>query len=153
MSTVRMGHLKDTTKKKPPLSSSCRKEKVKGNMNLLLKKISEELKISTKVLKTEGHPATMIGNLNEIVFGTDNILLVGEAAGLISPSSCEGISYALQSGLMAAQAMKTEANSIIDTYRKLCHPICRRLSDQLEKTQIVFDGEKRGAYLKGVMNK
>jgi len=124
----------------------------KRNMDLLLKKLSQELRISTKVLTTAGHPATMIGNLNEIVLGSDNILLVGEAAGFISPSSFEGISYALESGLMAAQAIKTESNPVIDTYRKLCNPICRRLSDQLEKTQVVFDKEKRGEYLRSVMN-
>ncbi|MBE9500818.1 MAG: FAD-dependent monooxygenase [Dehalococcoidia bacterium] len=124
----------------------------KRNMDLLLKKISEELKISTKVLKTEGHPATIIGNLDEIVLGTDNILLVGEAAGLISPSSFEGISYALQSGMMAAQAIRTESNSVIDTYRKLCNPICRRLSDQLEKSQIVSNREKRSEYLRSVIS-
>ncbi len=125
----------------------------KKNFNLLLKKVSEELNISPEIVEKEGHPATVIGNLGEIVLGTDNILLVGEAAGLISPSSFEGISYALESGLMAAQAIKTEPSSVIDTYRKLCDPMRRRLSHQLKKSQIVFDKEKRSEYFSTVTNK
>lgn len=124
----------------------------KKNVNLLLKKVSEELKISTEIIGTEGHPATVISNLNEIILGTDSVLLIGEAAGLISPSSFEGISYALESGLMAAQAIKTEPTSVIDTYRKLCNPMCRRLSSQLEKSQIVFNKRKRSEYFSTIMN-
>ncbi len=122
------------------------------SMDLLLKKVSEELKISTEIIEKEGHPATVIGNLDEIVLGTDNVLLVGEAAGLISPSSFEGISYALESGLMAAQAIKTEPTSVIDTYRKLCNPMYRRLSSQLEKSQIISNKEKRSEYFSTIMN-
>ncbi len=124
----------------------------KNNVNLLLKKVSEELKISTEIVGTEGHPATVISNLDEIALGTGNVLLIGEAAGLISPSSFEGISYALESGLMAAQAIKTESNSVITSYRELCEPLCRRLSSQLEKSQIVFNKKKRGEYFSTVMN-
>jgi len=121
-------------------------------MNLLLKKVAEELRISTEIVGTEGHPATLIGNLDEIALGTGNVLLIGEAAGLISPSSFEGISYALESGLMAAQAIKTEPDSVIDTYRKLCDPMCLRLSYQIEKSQIVFNKEKRSEYFSTIIN-
>ncbi len=124
----------------------------KRNMNLLLKKVAEELRISTEIVGTEGHPATLIGNLDEIALGTGNVLLIGEAAGLISPSSFEGISYALESGLMAAQAIKTEPDSVIDTYRKLCDPMCLRLSYQIEKSQIVFNKEKRSEYFSTIIN-
>ena len=38
--------------------------------------------------------------------GRNRIFLIGEAAGLISPSSSEGISFALRSGEALAKAMK-----------------------------------------------
>lgn len=43
--------------------------------------------------------------LNQIFCGEDACLLIGEAAGWISPSSLEGISYAMDSALMAAASM------------------------------------------------
>jgi geranylgeranyl diphosphate/geranylgeranyl-bacteriochlorophyllide a reductase len=43
--------------------------------------------------------------------GNDHVLLVGEAAGLVSPSSGEGISFALLSGAAAGRAVVAGANS------------------------------------------
>ncbi|HHU13517.1 MAG TPA: hypothetical protein GXZ64_09880 [Clostridiaceae bacterium] len=40
----------------------------------------------------------------DLFLGDDHVLLVGESAGLISPSSFEGISFALESGYAAATA-------------------------------------------------
>ncbi len=39
--------------------------------------------------------------------GRDRILLCGDAAGLVDPITGEGIAYALQSGLLAAEAIRT----------------------------------------------
>lgn len=44
--------------------------------------------------------------LSEIYLGEKDVLLIGEAAGWISPSSLEGMSYAMDSALLAAKAMK-----------------------------------------------
>lgn len=41
---------------------------------------------------------TVPRRLSDICLGHDGVYLAGEAAGLISPSSFEGISYALRSG-------------------------------------------------------
>lgn len=46
-------------------------------------------------------------NTKQICTGNDNIALIGEAAGFISPSSAEGMSYAFRSALALAQALKT----------------------------------------------
>ena len=46
-------------------------------------------------------------------YGANNAFLVGEAAGFISPSSLEGISYAIDSGHLLAQCFN---NSMLDPY-------------------------------------
>lgn len=43
---------------------------------------------------------------NQIFLGTGNIILIGEAAGWISPSSAEGMSYAFRSALALAKAFQ-----------------------------------------------
>ena len=55
---------------------------------------------------------------NGVFFGEDGAFLVGEAAGLISPSSFEGISYALESGEALALSLNTKSGKqILGTYR------------------------------------
>ena len=56
--------------------------------------------------------------IHEIECGKENIFLIGEAAGFISPSSLEGISYAMDSALALAKAMKDK--NIIKSYRSNC---------------------------------
>lgn len=43
--------------------------------------------------------------LNQICHGSNSVFLTGEAAGFISPSSAEGMSYAMKSGMMLANAI------------------------------------------------
>lgn len=59
----------------------------------------------TALEKTRGRPAIRLRSPREIFPGRGNILLAGEAAGLLCPWSGEGISYAVSSGLMAAAAL------------------------------------------------
>lgn len=54
-----------------------------------------------KRLVTEACPVVWSTSARDICLGEDDALLVGEAAGLISPSSLEGISFALESGYAA----------------------------------------------------
>ena len=49
-------------------------------------------------------------NINQIITGSDNIALIGEAAGFISPSSSEGLSYALKSALLLAKSLESKEN-------------------------------------------
>jgi geranylgeranyl reductase len=45
-------------------------------------------------------------NTQQISTGTKGVALVGEAAGWISPSSAEGLSYAFKSALILAQVLR-----------------------------------------------
>lgn len=54
----------------------------------------------------------------EIYLGEENIALVGEAAGFISPTSAEGISYAMLSGDALAKALLQGKENFLTRYEK-----------------------------------
>jgi geranylgeranyl reductase family protein len=56
-----------------------------------------------------------MGN-KEIYLGKENIALVGEAAGFISPTSAEGISYAMLSGNILAQSILENKENFLALY-------------------------------------
>jgi len=56
--------------------------------------------------------------VNQIQTGGGRVGLIGEAAGFISPSSAEGISYAFKSALALANALSQGIESWQDLYEK-----------------------------------
>jgi flavin-dependent dehydrogenase len=82
---------------------------------------SRALRRSCRMLSQPRRPA-------ELYPGTSDLLLVGEAAGLVSPSSGEGISYALSSGMAAARALASGApgRSYAASFRVIARAICRK---------------------------
>ena len=60
-------------------------------------------------VKREACAALYIRSTNDIVAGRGRVLLAGEAGGFMSPSSGEGISYALRSGILAGRALAANA--------------------------------------------
>ncbi|QUH31849.1 FAD-binding protein [Vallitalea guaymasensis] len=56
--------------------------------------------------------------LKQINLIRDNVVLIGEAAGFISPSSAEGISYALKSGTMLAHSINNYDLKFARNYTK-----------------------------------
>ncbi len=57
--------------------------------------------------------------LDQIYLGKANIALIGEAAGWISPSSAEGLSYSFRSAYALANAIQQRPDNIIaEYYRK-----------------------------------
>jgi len=56
--------------------------------------------------------------LSQICIGKDNVALLGEAAGWISPSSAEGLSYALRSAVMLAGALAPGPDDFVKRYRR-----------------------------------
>ena len=58
-----------------------------------------------KLKKREGCFVYLANKLNCVYTGKENHYLIGEAAGLISSSSLEGISYAMQSGYILAKVL------------------------------------------------
>ena len=71
--------------------------------------------------------------------GGQNAFLVGEAAGFISPSSLEGISYAIESGYLLAQCFNKAPNAPRRIYRQGTGPIRRKLLAKYLKRPFIFN--------------
>ena len=70
----------------------------------------------------------------DFVFGQNNkILLIGEAAGLVSASSGEGIGPAFYSGQQAARALNE--NGGLKLYQEYCSDLVEELSRKIRKSQ------------------
>ena len=61
--------------------------------------------------------------INNFCCGEQGVFLVGEAAGFISPSSLEGISYAIESGYLLAQCLNKNGNNVNQEYVKATRKI------------------------------
>lgn len=70
-------------------------------------------------IKTEGAFIYRTKKLSQFYLGVDSVTLIGEAAGAISPSSAEGISYALKSSLYLAQSLENGIDGYFDRYKKM----------------------------------
>jgi flavin-dependent dehydrogenase len=69
-------------------------------------------------IKTEGAFIFRPKKVSQLYAGRDGIALIGEAAGAISPSSAEGISYALKSSLYLAQSLEEGIEGFLDRYKQ-----------------------------------
>ena len=75
-----------------------------------------------------------------VCFGADGAYLVGEAAGLISPSSFEGISYALHSGQLLAEAFNatSDPRRITAHYRRRAAKLRRKVHMKCLKRPFMY---------------
>jgi len=72
----------------------------------------------------------------ELFAGTGGVLLAGEAAGLVSPSSGEGLSFAIESGAAAGRALDAEAPPT--AYQRAFRKPARRVALKLIKARVIF---------------
>jgi geranylgeranyl diphosphate/geranylgeranyl-bacteriochlorophyllide a reductase len=79
----------------------------------------------------------------DIFLGKGNIFLCGEAAGLISPSSAEGISYAINSAVICAKVLNENNKNLFDNYSKACKPILDRLDKKFLKSKLMSNVSQR----------
>lgn len=95
---------------------------LKENVNQKFLKLKEKLEkrgiIFGEKVKSEGTYIERPLNLSQINFGKENIFLIGEASGSISPSSAEGISYGLKTSEYLAKVLNSGGN--IKEYEKKC---------------------------------
>ncbi len=74
--------------------------------------------------------------------GKESVFLCGEAAGLISPSSAEGISYALRSGKACAEAINS-SKSPFKEYQNKLKGITGRLKEKFDKAKVLSSTKLR----------
>ncbi len=100
-------------------------------------------------LKTEACQVCSPRRMRDFITGSDGIYLLGEAAGLISASSFEGISSAMLSGRMLARAfMEKQPEKIARAYRKATRKLRFKLYTKTIKRQILCSPALRFAIMK-----
>ncbi|MDL2311193.1 FAD-binding protein, partial [Peptostreptococcaceae bacterium OttesenSCG-928-C18] len=77
-------------------------------------------------------------SLKEIEIGKDNVFLIGEAAGFISTSSLEGISFAMESAHILALSFKENGN-IYKNYRKNIRKLKFKIFKKILKTPFIYN--------------
>ncbi|MGI6365932.1 MAG: FAD-binding protein [Bacillota bacterium] len=87
-----------------------------------------------KSLKRRGCHLVRPSSPREICLGKDGIFLIGEAAGWISPSSAEGLSYAFRSALALARAIAGGKPRLLAHYRRQCRGLYLNILGKLAKS-------------------
>ncbi len=92
--------------------------------------------------KREAWSAVKAQSVKDIVAGRGRVLFAGEAAGIISPSSGEGISFAMNSGNLAGQAVcsSDDASLVLSNYETSLKPIKRVMAQRLRYFPVLNSG-------------
>lgn len=69
-------------------------------------------------IKREGCYILRPSSSKDVCLGENKVALIGEAASLISPTSAEGISYAMLSGFELAKALLKDKKNFLKLYKK-----------------------------------
>jgi len=100
-----------------------------------------------KCIKTEACLALSPRSAKDFITGKNGAFLIGEAAGFISPSSFEGISSALTSGVLLAKAFINGRN-IEKSYRNATLPLRLKLLAKVFKHKILYTPLTRSLIMK-----
>jgi len=93
------------------------KTEISFRVNLLKEKLKRfGYQIGNYVKRTAG-PLLRTTRTNQIYTGRSGIAFIGEAAGWISPSSAEGLSYAFRSAVLLADVLRRGPENFAERYR------------------------------------
>ncbi len=106
-----------------------------------------EYELSNAPLNREVHPITRIDSIEQCVLGRERVILIGEAAGFVRPTSGEGISLALRSGMLLAEAVNENPNGPLQGYRERCGSLLETLSMELQMAEVLRSPEKRRSWI------
>ena len=101
-----------------------------------------------KKIKREGSFIFRPKDISSIYTGNETCALTGEAAGFISPSSAEGISYALKSAYCLAKALNDGLDDFQPAYRKLVSGMKRNIALKNMKCPAMYSPLLRSIILK-----
>lgn len=110
-------------------------------------------------VKTEGCVVLRPSRMRDFTCGHSDAFLIGEAAGLISSSSLEGISSALLSGQLLARQLNRELqrnkiddpdfySQVLDGYRRATRPLRLKLLMKIQKDRVLSQPMLRSLILK-----
>jgi geranylgeranyl reductase len=84
----------------------------------------------------------------QIFLGKDNVPLIGEAAGWISPTSAEGLSYAFRSAIALAKSFNSNPGNLIGEYYKNTKEIRINISRKNLKSPFMYNPLIRKIFMK-----
>lgn len=127
------------------LGCALRPGSFKDRMGIFVSKVREKFAISGRLIKREAGVGLWLEHIEDVDLGAGGVLLVGEAAGLISLSSGDGISFALRSGYNCALALNRDFDDAGSKYRSLCEPLLDELTHKIERSQALSNPLARRA--------
>lgn len=107
--------------------------------NLQKKKLEKYGYNLTTPLKKSGCYLLRPLSAKEVCLGMNNIALIGEAAGLISPTSAEGISYAMISGCLLGDAINENTENFLNLYKQKTQKLKTNISHKMLKYPIMYN--------------
>jgi flavin-dependent dehydrogenase len=112
----------------------------------ILRKAMPQLRES---VKREAAPALYVRTRQDTVPGAGRVLLAGEAGGFMSPSSGEGISYALETGMQAGLAVAENGpHEALSAYKRATATTVRDIRRRLRWLPYLESGA--GKYIAGL---
>jgi len=124
------------------------KEKTSEKFKLLKKKLSKNGFQFGKTVLKEGAYILRPMRMQQLSTGTKGIALLGEAAGWISPSSAEGLSYAFRSALILAEALRTTLQDFEKRYHQKTRILRRNIFIKNLKSYFIFNPRIRKVVMK-----
>lgn len=103
----------------------------------VMKTLNKRLKTFGPVVKREAGKALKVDRSKELFLGKGNVLVAGEAAGFISPTSGEGISYALNSGMLCAESINGANGDALSVYARKSRELTKNLKRKMNKFAIL----------------
>jgi len=118
-----------------------------------------------EAIRVRGCPLVKIERMSDIWLGEGSLLVAGESAGLVSPSSGDGISYAIASGISAGKCVsrflknhrrsyESNEHRLVADYRALLRPQLTELRINIFKARLLSSPRGRrvlGALFKAVL--
>lgn len=89
-------------------------------------------------LSVEAALVSRPSSTHQIFSGAEGLFLVGEAAGLVSPTSLEGISYAISSASCLARVLNKPSANPQKDYRRALAPLKRKIALRLLKSPFMY---------------
>ena len=115
----------------PPDHALERFEQFKDHM------IQRGFKLENKV-KREGCKVLLADSFGDQDLGREGSYFIGEAAGFISPSSLEGISYAMDSAVVLAKVLNESTQEITKRYKKTSFALRMKIHSRIVKRFFIY---------------
>ena len=124
------------------------KEKTTEKFNLLKRKLRDQGFQFGRTAWREGAYILRPSRIQQLATGTKGIALLGEAAGWISPSSAEGLSYAFRSAVLLAEALRNTPHGFEKRYRQQTRGLRRNIFLKNLKSHFIFNPRLRKAVMR-----